>query len=69
VEKAEVNLPIEDGYALATEEGRAEVEFESGSMVYVAPHSVVLFDQLLSTGHKFETQLKLVTGTMKTTLA
>ena len=32
---AELNLPIRQGYVLATDKGRAEVEFENGSMAFL----------------------------------
>jgi len=57
-ELADVNLPIEEGCTLATEEGRAEVEFESNSIVYVAPNSVVLFGEISSTDDRLEMTLK-----------
>jgi len=65
-ELADVNLPIAQGYALATGAGRATIEFESGSMVYVAPNSVVLFNDISSTDGWLETRLQLVTGTLTT---
>ncbi|MGD0957055.1 MAG: FecR family protein [Candidatus Acidiferrales bacterium] len=65
-ELASVNLPIEQGYALSTGVGRAEVELESGSMVYVAPNSVLLFNEVSSTDGRLETRLELVTGTLTT---
>src|ERR1700733_9892106 len=65
-EPAVVNFPIERGCALATDEGRAVVEFESGSMIYLAPHSVVLFNEITDTGGQLETHLQLVSGTLST---
>jgi len=65
-EKAEGDLPIEQGYALSTGDGRAEVEFESGSMVYLAPHSVLVFNTLSSAGGQFATRIELVSGTLTT---
>ena len=67
-EVAEVNFPIEQGYALSTGAGRAEVEFESGSMVYLAPNSVLLFTELSSTGGQIETRIELVSGTLTTSI-
>lgn len=67
-ETAEANLPIEQGYALATGAGRAEVEFESGAMVYLAPNSVLLFTELTSTSGHIETRIELVTGTLTTNI-
>lgn len=46
-EKAITNLPIAEGMTLKTaEDGRAEVEFEDGSTLHVAPNSLVEFSQL-----------------------
>jgi len=45
-ERAPLNLPIRQGYALATDEGRAEIEFESGAMAFLNAHSVVEFYDL-----------------------
>ncbi len=59
---AGVNFPIEEGVTLATEDGRAEVEFENGSMAYLAEHSVLQFDELTSTSKCTITRLTLLTG-------
>src|SRR5580658_9695107 len=66
-EKADVNLPIAENYALTTgADGRAEIEFESGSVIYVAENSVVLFEQLTATSGTPVTRLELVSGTITT---
>ncbi|MGH9733331.1 MAG: DUF6600 domain-containing protein [Candidatus Acidiferrales bacterium] len=50
-EPAAMNMPIEQGFAIGTNVGRAEVEFENGSMLWLAPNSVVQFTELaLSSG-------------------
>lgn len=50
-EPAAMNMPVEQGFAIGTNEGRAEVEFEHGSMLWLAPNSVVQFTELaLSNG-------------------
>jgi len=59
---AGVNFPIEEGATLATEEGRAEVEFENGSMAYLAEHSVLQFDRLASNSQGTSTHVTLLTG-------
>ncbi len=59
---AGVNLPIEEGATLATENGRAEVEFENGSMAYLAEHSVLQFDRLTSNSQGTSTEVMLLTG-------
>ena len=38
-----LNMPIQQGYALATGRGRAEVEFESGATVRIADYSILQF--------------------------
>jgi hypothetical protein len=66
-EQADLNLPIAENYALATgADGRAEIEFESGSVIYVAENSVVLFEQLTATNATPVTRLELVSGTITT---
>jgi len=40
-EAAELNLPIRQGYVLATDKGRAEVEFENGSMAFLSNDTVL----------------------------
>ena len=59
---ADVNAPIEQGTTLATENGRAEVEFENGSVAYLAEHSVLQFDQLTGDSQKTSTAVALLTG-------
>src|SRR6476660_2359182 len=45
-ETGELNLPIRQGYALATDKGRAEVEFESGAMAFLSEDTVIEFFDL-----------------------
>ena len=46
-ERAPLNLPLREGFALATDEGaRAEVEFENGAMAFLAPNTVIEFYDL-----------------------
>lgn len=45
-EPAAMNMPVEQGFAIGTNEGVAEVEFENGSMLWLAPNSVVQFTEL-----------------------
>jgi hypothetical protein len=63
-EVAITNLPIEQNYALATGDGRAEIEFEDGSEVYVAENTVLLFTELTSANDVPTTKLELVSGTV-----
>jgi hypothetical protein len=58
---------IESGYTLVTESGRAEVEFEDGSTVYLADHSALVFNWLWTHGKNVYTELNLLTG--KATIA
>jgi len=55
---------MEVGYTLATEEGRAEIEFEDGSVVFLGEHSVLGFDRLWTQGEMMETELTVLTGTV-----
>src|SRR5712664_2094289 len=45
-ETAELNLPIRQGYVLATDQGRAEVEFENGAMAFLKENTVLEFYDL-----------------------
>ncbi len=62
-EQAVPNLPILTGYSLATGDGRAEIEFEYGSTLYLAENSVLLFQTLTTTDGVPATEMELVTGT------
>jgi hypothetical protein len=62
-EAAELNLPIRQGYVVATDNGRAEVEFENGAMAFLAENTVLEFyDLSLENGAK-TTRLVLRQGT------
>jgi len=62
-ETAIVNLPIQQGYTLATGQGRAEVEFESGATARIAENSILQFTELaLANGGRI-TKLTLTQGT------
>ena len=45
-EAAELNLPIEQGYVVATDNGRAAVEFENGAMAFLKENTVLEFYDL-----------------------
>ena len=45
-ETAVLNLPIRQGYILATDHGRAEVEFENGAMAFLNENTVLEFYDL-----------------------
>src|SRR5437763_824769 len=62
-EQAVLNLPIRQGYVVATDNGRAEVEFENGAMAFLAENTVLEFyDLSLQDGAK-TTRLVLRQGT------
>jgi hypothetical protein len=62
-EAAVVNLPIQQGFTVATGQGRAEIEFESGATARLAENSVLQFTELaLSSGARI-TKLSLTQGT------
>jgi len=62
-EDAAANLPIREGYVLATQDGRAAVEFEHGAAAYLAENSTLEFTQLGLSNGAFITHLKLTEGT------
>src|SRR5271156_5903532 len=45
-ETAQANLPIRQGYVIATDNGRAEVEFENGAMAFLSENTVLEFFDL-----------------------
>jgi|SRR5579859_408480 len=45
-ETAQANLPIRQGYIVATDNGRAEVEFENGAMAFLSANTVLDFYDL-----------------------
>src|SRR6202162_3250431 len=45
-QQAESNVLIEEGFSLATGSGRAEIEFDNGSIVYLAPNSLLIVKNL-----------------------
>jgi FecR protein len=45
-ETAQANLPVRQGYVLATDNGRAEVEFENGAMAFLKENTVLEFYDL-----------------------
>jgi hypothetical protein len=62
-EVAPLNLPVRQGYALATENGRAEVEFENGAMAFIGANTVVEFYDLSLNDGAHVTRLVLRQGT------
>src|SRR6201997_5294797 len=61
-EAAVLNLPIRQGYVLATDQGRAVVEFENGAMAFLAENTVLEFYDLSSEDGGFTTRLILRQG-------
>src|SRR5271168_2841918 len=60
---ATTGLPIETGFSLVTGKGRAEIELEDASTVYLGENSVLTFNELTATGGVPRTDLTLVSGT------
>jgi len=57
------NMPIQQGFTLGTNDGRAEVEFENGSALWLAEKSMLQFTELsLSDGGRI-TKISLLEGT------
>ena len=67
-EKAAVDLPLETGFSLATGDGRAEIEFEDASTLYLAENSVLTFNDLHTTRGVPYTELALLAGTASVNL-
>jgi uncharacterized protein DUF6600/FecR-like protein len=61
-ETAGANLPIRQGYAVATDNGRAEVEFENGAMAFLKENTVLEFYDLSLTDGARMTRLVLRQG-------
>src|ERR1700676_3190533 len=62
-ERAELNLPIRQHYVVATDHGRAEVEFENGAMAFIGENSVLEFFDLSLEDGALTTRLVLRQGT------
>ncbi len=62
-ERAELNLPIRQHDVVATDNGRAEVEFENGAMAFLNENSVLEFFDLSLEDGSFTTRLVLRQGT------
>jgi FecR protein len=60
--QATAGLPVETGFSLATGKGRAEIEFEDTSTVFLGENSVLVFDELTATGGIPRTMMTLVSG-------
>lgn len=55
---------MEQGYAISTGSGRAEIELQDNSVIYLADNSTLLFEGLASFGGAPHTRLQLVSGTV-----
>lgn len=61
-ERALANMPIQEGYSIATGNGRAEIEFESGATVRMAENSEIQFNEMrLASGNRL-TRMTLSQG-------
>jgi hypothetical protein len=63
-ENAVAGLPLETGFSLATGAGRAEIELEDASTLYLGENSVLTLNELSTTGGIPYTELGLLTGTL-----
>ncbi len=62
-EKAFANMPLQQGFTIGTNDGRAEIEFESGATAWLAENSVLQFTELaLADGGRL-TRVTLTQGT------
>jgi hypothetical protein len=61
-EETPANLPLQEGDTLATQDGRAEIEFENGAIGYLAENSVLQFTRLDLSGGGRATDLTLTQG-------
>jgi len=66
-EQAVANLPLQTGYSLVTGTGRAEIEFEDASVVYLGDNSVLEFYEISTTGGIPYTEIALLSGTASVT--
>jgi FecR protein len=62
-ETAVTGLPLETGFNLVTGKGRAEIEFEDASTLYLGENSALTFNDLHTTAGVPYTELALLTGT------
>ncbi len=62
-ETAIPGLPLESGFSVATGNGRAVVEFQDASTLYLAPNSVLVLNNLTAVGDVPHTEVALLTGT------
>jgi hypothetical protein len=63
-EKAVADLQLKTGYSLVTGAGRAEIELEDASTLYLGENSVLTFNDLHTTGGVPYAELALLAGTL-----
>jgi hypothetical protein len=61
-DRAQLNLPIRQGYVVATDSGRAAVEFENGAMAFLSDNTVLEFYDLSLEDGAMSTRLVLRQG-------
>ena len=61
-EQAVVNLPLATGFSVVTGKGRAEIEFEDASTMYLGEDSVLVLNDLTSKEDVPHTEMALLTG-------
>jgi FecR protein len=62
-ETAVTGLPLETGFNLVTGNGKAEIEFEDASILYLGENSALAFNDLRTTSGVPHTELALLAGT------
>ena len=63
-EKATSDLPLETGFSLVTGAGRAEIELENASTIYLGENSVLTFNDLHTQSGISHTEVALLSGTV-----
>lgn len=64
-QSASINLPLQQGFRLATTDGRAEIQFESGMILRLAENSILEFTELDTEPNSGRiTKLNLTQGTI-----
>ena len=61
-DRAQINLPLRQGSVVATDKGRAEVEFENGAMAFLSDNTVLEFYDLSLEDGALSTRLVLRQG-------
>jgi hypothetical protein len=62
-EPAALNMPVQQGFAVGTNQGLTEIELEHGSVIWVAPNSLLQFTELALSGGGQITKVAIVDGT------